>query len=400
MNIVSKDNTSPDTLGNNSKRLPDFISGRVESIVSEWELFARSLTPSSTGMTTLALRDHIHEILEFVVADIHSSQTDKEQARKSKGEKAKTSVKTAAEIHASLRLDGGFNVEQMVSEYRALRASVIKLWSRTNPSMDLDDINDIIRFNESVDQALAESIAYYTKEVFHSKDIFVGILTHDIRNPLQAITLYTELILRTATLTERQLFFVKGTLESASRIGSLIDNLLDVTRARFGAGLTIIRSSIDAGFMAHQIVDEMRTVHPTRAITLDVSGDLRADWDKARIGQVFSNLISNAMQYGFKNTPVDVMLRGISDVIEITIHNIGVPIPLDKINTIFDPLTRADSKSEDQSVNINLGLGLFITREIVQSHDGLISVVSSEENGTTFTIQIPRRKSTPSLRLA
>ena len=117
-----------DTLASSSKRIPDFIAENIEPIVAAWEVFARTLTPSADGMTSLALRDHIHQILEFVVADMNSSQTPKEQTIKSKGDKKNSVASTAAETHAALRLAGGFDVSQMVSEYRALRASIVKLW--------------------------------------------------------------------------------------------------------------------------------------------------------------------------------------------------------------------------------------------------------------------------------
>ena len=392
MQSIDDTNVAPDMAKATSKRLSVFIAKNIDSIVGEWEAFARTLTPSSEGMTPLALRDHIHQILDFVVNDIESSQTAKEQTKKSKGEKDKVLKSTAAETHAALRLAGGFNIGQMVSEYRALRASVVKLWSRTSPAMDRDDMEDLTRFNEAIDQALAESASYYTKEILHSKDIFVGILSHDIRNPLQAIILSTELLLRTAELTDRQTVIAKGALESADRISSLVDNLLDITRARFGGGLSIARSSMDAGFVARQIIEELGVVHPTRAINLEVHGDLKCEWDKARIGQVFSNLLSNAIQYSFKDTSIWVSVRGASEMAVISINSDGLPIVPEKIKTIFDPLTRATFNSGKEARKNNLGLGLFITQEIVQAHGGEIHVSSSEKDGTTFTVQIPRQK--------
>lgn len=104
------------------RRLPDFIGDNIEPIVSEWQEFARSLTPSSAGMTPLALRDHIHQILAFLVLDMKSPQTPGEQNVKSHGDKKQIQPVTAAQTHAALRFAGGFDIGQMVSEYRALRA--------------------------------------------------------------------------------------------------------------------------------------------------------------------------------------------------------------------------------------------------------------------------------------
>jgi signal transduction histidine kinase len=381
-----------------TERLPSFIASHTELIVGEWEVFARTLTPSATGMTSLALRDHIHQILEFIIEDMGSPQTPREQTRKSQGKQEKRAASTAAETHAALRLAGGFAIDQMVSEYRALRASVIKLWSRTRPSIDAKDSANLIRFNESIDQALSESVSYYTKEIVQSKDLFIGILSHDLRTPLQAIALSSELMLRLGGLNERQTMLATGNLESAHRAGALIKNLLDVTHARFGESLLVNRTFMDIGFVAHQVVDELRVLNPTRTFSLDVSGDLKGQWDKTRIGQVFSNLLSNAMQYGFKDTPIGVNIASPIHDVEITVHNQGTPIPADRIRTIFNPLTRAGPRDEfEQS---NLGLGLFITREIVEAHGGTIHVISNEEAGTTLTVRLPRWDRKPSLRLA
>lgn len=382
-----------------SKRLPAFISDNVEAIVGEWEMFARTLTPASDGMTSHALRDHIHQMLDFIAKDIASSQTPKEQTRKSKGEKGKTLDATASETHAALRLAGGFDIEQMVSEYRALRASVLKLWGRTRPSMDAEDLESLTRFNESVDQVLAECVRYYTREIAYSKDVVAGILSHDIRDPLQAVTLSTQLLLHTASLTERQVSIAQGALESAARIDALVDNLLDVTRSRFGGGALIICSPMDAGFVARQVIEELQAAYPARPIELDTSGDLKCEWDKARIGQVFSNLLDNAIQYGFKDTPIWVSVKGTPDAIRIEISNDGPQIASGRMDTIFDPLARADAAPADKPARKNLGLGLFITREIVRAHGGDIRVSSSEKDGTVLTVLIPRHKSATVLRI-
>ena len=122
--IVARKLDNPDA---DQRRLPRFIKENVGPIVSEWEGFARTLTPSSTGMTPLALRDHINQILAFIVSDIESSQTGEQQKEKSRGDKRQDQPVTAAQTHAALRFAGGFDISQITSEYRALRASVLKL---------------------------------------------------------------------------------------------------------------------------------------------------------------------------------------------------------------------------------------------------------------------------------
>lgn len=399
--MPAENSRSPESASMEShKRLPEFIADNVESIVGEWEDFARTLTPTSTDMTPLALRDHIHEILQFIVEDMRSTQTPKEETIKSRGLKGRSPAITAAETHAALRLTSGFNIGQMTSEYRALRASVIKLWRRKNLFTDEVDFADLTRFNESIDQVLTESVSYYTAEVFYAKDLFVGILGHDLRSPVQAIMLSAELMLHLVTLNERQKMLTKNIFDGSKRISALIDNLVDVTRARFGAGLPIIRGPMDMGFVGHQIVDEVRVVHPSRTIVLTVSENLRGEWDKARVGQVFSNLIGNAIQYGFKDVPIEVTIQDNEESVTVIVHNNGVPIAPDKMVTIFDPLTRARPDEKKDPVSMNLGLGLFITHEVVIAHGGAIQVTSSEEKGTTFSARFPRSKAVPAFYVA
>ena len=378
-------------------RLPHFIKTNTAAIVSEWEAFARTLIPRAEGMTPHALRDHIHQILAFIEVDMASYQTPVEQTRKAHGEKKQTEPVTAAQTHAAVRFAGGFDIGQMASEYRALRASVLKLWTKTAPALDAEDIADMIRFNESIDQELAESVNFYTDTVAHSRELVVAMLSHDLRSPLQGITLATELSLHMGQLDERQTMLSTKVLESTHRMGALINDLLDVTRARFGAGLPVVRAMMNMGTVAEQIVDETRVVHPRRTIELSVSGFLVGEWDKARIGQVFSNLLNNAMQYGSYSAPVRVGLNGDSKAVTVTVGNDGVPIPPDKIKMIFDPLTRVVAEDDAAPTAGNLGLGLYITKEVMVAHGGTIEVTSSEAEGTIFTARFPRGQADPGL---
>ncbi len=194
----------------------------------------------------------------------------------------------------------------------------------------------------------------------------------------------------TATPKERQLMLSSQISESALRISTLVNDLLDVTRARFGAGTPAVRAPMDMEFVGRQLVEEMRVVYPTRTIQLEVSGNLKGEWDKARIGQVFSNLIGNAIQYSFKDTSIEVAIKGTKEKVELSVHNMGVPIPLGQTKTIFNSLTRAVTDVGDHPEAVNLGLGLFIVKEVVEAHGGTIEVTSSEKDGTTFTARFPR----------
>ena len=256
--------------------------------------------------------------------------------------------------------------------------------------MNSEDIIDLTRFNESIDQELAESVSHYTQKVSYSKDLFMGILSHDLRSPLSAISMSAQLQLNAGTSKERQTVLATQIFECSSRITTIVNDLLDVTRARFGSGLPVIRAPMDMGIVSRQLVNEMQAGNPTRTINLEVSGDLEGVWDKARIGQVLSNLIGNAIQYSFKDSSIDVKVKGASEEVLLSVHNQGLPIPPEKFASLFAPLTRAVTDEGDHPVEVNLGLGLYITEEIVLSHGGTIDVSSTKEDGTTFTARFPR----------
>jgi signal transduction histidine kinase len=321
-------------------RLAAFIRQNSGQIIAEWEHFARTLVPAAEGMTPLSLRNHISYILAFIADDIESSQTDAEQLRKSRGEKPKDSTDSVAEIHAALRQAGGFNLDQMVSEYRALRASVIKLWGEQSSNPAVDDVADLIRFNEAIDQELTESITYYSKKVDHSRNLFLGILGRDLRNPIGAMLMSAQLVARIGALNERQKMLTSQVVTSAARATDILDQLLDLTRARLGSGMQLIREPMDMAFASRQLLDEMRALHPGRTFTLEVSGNTEGVWDKPRIGQVFSNLLGNAVQYAFKDLPITVTVRGEPNDVAVSVHNHGVPIPKDIIGGIFEALIR------------------------------------------------------------
>lgn len=372
-------------------RLSAFIRANTSQIVEEWKSFAQSLTPAADGMSPRALRDHIREILAFIVDDIDSAQTECERTEKSHGEKSKAPEQSAAEIHAALRQAGGFSMNQMVSEFRALRASVIRLWlGRLRGAADLD-VSELIRFDESIDQQLIEAINYYSHKHDRSRELLLGILGHDLRNPIGSMRMSAQLAAKLGPLNDRQAMLVDQVASSGDRAIEILDNLLDLTRARLGSGLSVIKAPMNLAFVARQLVDEMRAMHPKRAFNIEVSGDTDGVWDRPRMGQVFSNLLGNAVQYGFTDRPISVTIKGNSEEVALSVCNEGVPIDPDLIGSIFLALSRGEGEcGERQPGSTNLGLGLFITAEIIAAHGGRIDVTSSEKDGTAFTAHLPR----------
>jgi signal transduction histidine kinase len=221
--------------------------------------------------------------------------------------------------------------------------------------------------------------------------MFLGILSHDLRNPLGSMTMSAALAPQIGALTEQQKVLMSTIVRSGARATEIVNHLLDLTRVRLGSGLAVVREPMDMNAVSRQMVEEMRAIHPSRTFSLETSGNMNGSWDKARIGQVFSNLLGNAVRYGSENTVICVKVEGPPDEVVLSVQNYGVPIPSDAIRRIFDSLTRAEvPDGENHPESVNLGLGLYITKEIVVSHGGTIGVASSEEDGTTFTVRLPR----------
>ena len=376
-------------------RLADFIVSNREPIMAEWEAFARTCAPASGSMDVAALRDHANEMLTVIAADLRTPQTGREQSEKSKGSapSLETPGKTAAEKHGAGRAESGFTTDQMVSEYRALRASVIRLWTRAQGEIVPADLEDLTRFNEAIDQSLAESIARYTEDLDQSKETFLAILGHDLRNPLGAISMSASFMLETHELQEPHLTLMTRIARSATRMNHLIGDLLDFTRSRLGGGIPIARAEMNMGKVVHDVVDETKAAHPQRTIQVDARGSLHGKWDCARMSQVLTNLIGNALEHGSDRSVVRVDVHGDEKEVTIAVHNRGPAIPADQLNGIFNPMKRSEETGSagGRGPSGNLGLGLYIAERIVNAHSGRIEVDSSEERGTTFTVHLPRQ---------
>jgi signal transduction histidine kinase len=372
-------------------RLAEFIVVHIDRIVDEWEQFAHSIAPEPESMDRALLRDHASLILLAASRDMQTAQTAREQAAKARGEgpEKTPSLDKAAASHGELRHNVGFDLVQMTSEFRHLRASVIRLWVDSLESPNMAYLQDMIRFNEAIDEALAESTAAYAEQVNRSRDIFLAILGHDLRTPLQAVNMSTEILLRKAKLDADAQRYVTTIRSSARHMAAMVNDLLELVRNRLGSDLPIEPAPMDLAAAAKAALDEAGAGQPDCHSRLIVEGDTQGVWDCARLSQLLQNLVGNALQHGANHRPVTLSIIGSESQVTLTMHNHGEPIPADALPTIFDPLVR--SASEDLTgPSTSLGLGLFIVKQVVDAHQGTIEVSSSETEGTTFRVVLPR----------
>jgi len=382
-------------------RLADFIVSNIEPILMEWEVFARSIAPGA-AMDALALRDHAPDILVATVQDMNSSQSATERSAKSRGKHGHHEgggdgtaisgrvLNGASELHAVGRLGSGFDLMEVVSEYRALRASVLQLWRDSKPEPRECDVDDLTRFNESIDQSVAKAVSSFTKRVDQARDMYLAILSHDLRNPLNSIALSAE-SLRHLERSADALGCASQISTNAQVMSRMIGDLLDYTRTRLGAGMPVSPARMDLVILCRQLFDEYRTAHPTRVIRFQSGSEQIGQWDTDRLRQAISNLLGNAVQHSDENAAIDLELTGTASEVVVVVRNGGPPIPPGELSRIFEPLVRgAGAEHPRRNRPGSIGLGLYIAREVARSHGGRIDVTSSLKAGTAFTLHLPR----------
>ena len=371
-------------------RLANFILDHMEAILSQWEEFARTRLPAAADMKSPALRDHAQQILEAVAKDLSTSQSREDQFEKSTGNSPKlaSAPETAAQTHALLRARSGFDINQLVAEYRALRASVLRLWMDESKS-DSHYVDDIVRFNEAIDQAIAESVSFFSAQIDLARNLFLGMLGHDMRSPLQTIQI-TASYLAALNAGEKVSEAASRLIRSGARMQALLDDMIDFNRTRLGLGITIAPTNIDLARLAADVLDQLRAVHPDRQVELDVVGDCMGVWDGLRLQQLLGNLVLNAINYGAKDAPVSVTLTGRDAGVLLKVSNAGPVIEAATLDRLFDPLQRGPNQ-QGSNADGSLGLGLYIAREIAKAH-GVEIDARSDELETVFSVRLPRNK--------
>ncbi|HQT90219.1 MAG TPA: HAMP domain-containing sensor histidine kinase [Acidiphilium sp.] len=370
-------------------RLSAFIKSNIEQIAADWERFAATLLPDEEFSASV-LRDGIVDMLNEIAWDMERAQSVEQQQEKSEGDPRSTPhIEDAAERHALARVKMGLSSRQLISEFRALRATVIRLWQNETDQIDRESLYELTRFNEAVDQALAEAAARYSEEIERSRELFLGILGHDLRNPLAAISGWAELQMRAKT-PESCSEFARRIFMSSGRMSHMITDLIEITRVRLGAGIVVDRASMDLYQICASAILEMEAIYPHRDFRILGDDAVIGEWDAARISQVVSNLLGNAIQHGDEKSPVTLSIKQGMHMVEIAVNNRGIPIPIDAIPKLFDCLFQGRApETPDLYRNTSLGLGLYIAREIVVAHGGEIRVSSSDAAGTTFTASLP-----------
>lgn len=372
--------------------LSTFINRHMEQILAEWEEFATTFGAATDKMSSLELRDHAKQILEFVATDILQEQSSDQTDAKSHGQQpATTSDDSASIIHGRLRYASGFTLLQLIAEYRALRASVLKLWKDHGAAALVDNAEDIMRFNEAIDQSLAAAAVAYSDRLNETRDVFLAILGHDLRSPLAAIATAGNYLTRPDTFEDRIMQIGVRVKRSAATMNGMINDLLSLARTQLGEGIPIERDDCDLLEMCQWAIEDAQAAHPRAHFDLHASGELMGAFDEARLQQVLTNLAINAAQYGTPGAPIDIQIVGVAERVLFSVRNQGAAISEDALPNLFSSLVQLPKKAGDARPRSSLGLGLYIAKQIAIAHGGDITVQSDDVTGTVFTVEIPRQ---------
>jgi len=372
--------------------LSAFIRLHMTEILAEWTAFAKKADPTGGRMSDLALTDHAKAILCAIAIDIETHQSKQQQYEKSQGDDVDFDEKeSAAAVHGRLRQASNFSLLQLSSEFRALRATVLRLWLPGVHQMSETTIHEMIRFNEAIDQALAESIVTFSARTDRTRDLFLAVLGHDLRAPLATVSLAADLLTRPDIPKDQIATLGQKVKRSAMLMSAMVTDLLGFTRLQMGAGMPTTRLMIDAQGVCEDSVADARAMYPGSTIVFRPGGNLIGLFDAVRLQQLVTNLLINAAQYSAKGHDITLEAVGTEDAITINVSNFGPLIPEESLKTIFQPLVQLEPDIEEEArPKTSLGLGLFIAHETTVAHNGKISVTSDTADGTVFTVIFPR----------
>lgn len=353
-------------------RVVEFLRKEQATITSLWEEEVRRDLPALRSMTRPVLLDHMHEFLDGL-ADWVEGKT----------QQAERAFQGLVEGHALQRLGYGVGLETLTREYSKLRIVVTRELFTLERTHDIRE--SMLRMQEGMDRAINNAMQRYAARREEVRERFITILGHDLRDPLSTITISANTLAADPDLEAPHRVIAERISRACDRMQRMINDVLDFARGHLGGGIPANPTLNDMGDICRAAADEMIGANPHRTITVDIRGDLRGAFDRDRVHQAITNLISNAIHH----TEGSVEIRafeaddGHAIITEVTSH--GEPIPDEIRRRLFDPFAHYEATKPRQG----LGLGLYIVQQIALAHGGLCDVRSDEE-ATTFSIRWPR----------
>lgn len=361
----------------------------MEAILQEWEEFAESIQPISGSMSKEALRNDTKALMEEVADELETPQSKYEQAEKSKGHSLLPPTGTAAG-HGLERMEAGFGIDDVINEYRAVRATVVRLWEETRPQ-DQIDLNDLIRFNEAIDQRIHESVISYAREsetrarqLVHAEKLAeVGKLSasivHELSNPLQVVMTFLKGLRKTPDAIDNQL--LDAVISETYRMKSLMRNLNELNRLSSNKKVLMeVNATIDSLLLLGKSSFKRRGVTTVLHYAEKLPRILAVP---DQIKQVILNLLSNAMDACQDGGVITISTWQEEGKVAVSIKDNGRGISPDQMDLLFQPFQTTKPAGK------GTGLGLSVSKDIIQKHQGEIRVESEPGEGSVFTVLLP-----------
>jgi len=319
----------------------------------------------------------------WLPADAHVTiDTFYERIHPEDRERTRTAIQHSNEGRAPYNIEYRTTNPKDVSEYK---------WIRAIGWTDYDAQGTAIRF-DGVTLDVTEQKAN-AEALLESRDFerhLIGIVSHDLRAPLSAMLMAASVILRRNDLDHRLRTTVERIISSGSRANRMIRDLLDFAQARGTGTIPVERVPLDLAKVISQLIEEIQLGAPNRTIRLQQIGDAQGQWDPDRIAQIVTNLVGNAVEHSPPDTTVNVRVEGRGDLVALSVHNEGDPIQDTELPMLFEAYKRGKGGDHGSHKAQGIGLGLFITKKLVEAKGGSISVHSTAQEGTTFTVLLPR----------
>jgi signal transduction histidine kinase len=357
--------------------IAEMIRARRDALIAEWTKAERTYAERVRHLPLDELIDSLPDLLDEIADHLESHFED---ARRDA-----PSIVTAEE-HGEQRVELRIPAECMIEEYAMLRRILTRAIARESTAPEPGELEQM---HALLDLSVQKSVSAHRRRDDVTRMRLLAIVSHDLRNPLNAIVLGAAALKRRLEEADAQrAALVKRIHDSGERALRMISDLLDYSQATFGGEIPVRPTEVDIVPVVEHIVEELRAAFPQRTVALEIAQpSVVGKWDADRLAQVLGNLVRNGLQHSVEKTTVVVRVESDDAQVTIGVHNEGAPISPNVLPRIFDAFERGDAR--DQRAG-NIGLGLYITQQIVRSHGGRVSVVSDERNGTLFRVVLPR----------
>jgi signal transduction histidine kinase len=340
------------------------IRTRKSDVLDSWHREVLAEVSDLQRLTASLLRDPVEvlidRIADWLEGDVNSP----------------TTLLSAVEQHTGQRFRHGFTINSVVREYARLRHCLL---------VELNNVELGLQLDDAIDLAIEHATNRYTIQREELRERLIGVLAHDLRNPLACVTMASEMLLD-AERTARERSLITLVLECSDQMQRMVNDVLSWARVSSGERFPIVARDEDMGSIVRQVIEEARFIHGEQAVTCNMSGDLRAELDRDRVHQVITNLVRNAIEHGAGTADVDVSHDENAQAIVLVVRN-QAPARSPSMSDVMDPFRRRKRPSNAR------GLGLYIVDQIARAHGATVEMTSLGQD-TAITIRWPTRRTT------